>query len=179
VGVLDKRSADCGVFSTTTGDVEPGRCFHHERPYYGGVHASHDNILICRGSSTDGSWPAGHIAHWMSVGGWAGPSHSMEATRYFRKAAPAGVKLISRGGSYTSVIDIMTVNSGLAEVSQGDRLAASPPPASVPAASQTSFAIMADTFATALEMFLDHCDKWCSRGCVTAQGTLHHRGGAR
>ena len=159
VGVLDKAIKRIVQLHDKPGDVEPGDVFITNDPYYGGVTHLNDNILMMP-VFVDGrllAWTA-NIAHWNDVGGMAPGSISMEATEIFQEGLRLpGVKLISRGQPIRSVIDIMTVNSRLPKFLQGDLWAGV---AAVRIGARRIEDIVrkygSDTFATALEMFLDH-----------------------
>jgi len=167
VGVLDKAIKRIVELHGKPGDVEPGDVFITNDPYYGGVTHLNDNILMMP-VFVDGrllAWTA-NIAHWNDVGGMAPGSISMEATEIFQEGLRLpGVKLISRGQPIRSVIDIMTVNSRLPKFLQGDLWAG------VAAARIGARRIEdivrkygSDTFATALEMFLDHGEQVVLKG---------------
>jgi N-methylhydantoinase B len=159
VGVLDKAVQRIVQLHDKPGDIEPGDVFITNDPYFGGVTHLNDNILMMP-VFVDGrllAWTA-NIAHWNDVGGMAPGSISMEATEIFQEGLRLpGVKLISRGQPIRSVIDIMTVNTRLPKFLQGDLWAG------VAAARIGARRIEdivrkygSDTFATALQMFLDH-----------------------
>jgi N-methylhydantoinase B len=167
VGVLDKAIKRIVELHGKPGDVEPGDVFITNDPYYGGVTHLNDNILMMP-VFVDGrllAWTA-NIAHWNDVGGMAPGSISMEATEIFQEGLRLpGVKLISRGQPIRSVIDIMTVNSRLPKFLEGDLWAG------VAAARIGARRIEdivrkygSNTFATALEMFLDHGEQVVLKG---------------
>jgi N-methylhydantoinase B len=167
VGVLDKAIKRIVELHDKPGDVEPGDVFITNDPYYGGVTHLNDNILMMP-VFVDGrllAWTA-NIAHWNDVGGMAPGSISMEATEIFQEGLRLpGVKLISRGQPIRSVIDIMTVNSRLPKFLQGDLWAGV---AAVRIGARRIEDIVrkygSDTFATALEMFLDHGEQVVLKG---------------
>jgi N-methylhydantoinase B len=167
VGVLDKAIKRIVELHDKPGDVEPGDVFITNDPYYGGVTHLNDNILMMP-VFVDGrllAWTA-NIAHWNDVGGMAPGSISMEATEIFQEGLRLpGVKLISRGQPIRSVIDIMTVNSRLPKFLQGDLWAGV---AAVRIGARRIEEIVrkygSDTFATALEMFLDHGEQVVLKG---------------
>jgi N-methylhydantoinase B len=167
VGVLDKAIKRIVQLHDKPGDVEPGDVFITNDPYYGGVTHLNDNILMMP-VFVDGrllAWTA-NIAHWNDVGGMAPGSISMEATEIFQEGLRLpGVKLISRGQPIRSVIDIMTVNSRLPRFLQGDLWAGV---AAVRIGARRIEDIVrkygSDTFATALEMFLDHGEQVVLKG---------------
>jgi N-methylhydantoinase B len=167
VGVLDKAIKRIVQLHDKPGDVEPGDVFITNDPYYGGVTHLNDNILMMP-VFVDGrllAWTA-NIAHWNDVGGMAPGSISMEATEIFQEGLRLpGVKLISRGQPIRSVIDIMTVNSRLPKFLQGDLWAGV---AAVRIGARRIEDIVrkygSDTFATALEMFLDHGEQVVLKG---------------
>jgi N-methylhydantoinase B len=167
VGVLDKAIKRIVQLHDKPGDVEPGDVFITNDPYYGGVTHLNDNILMMP-VFVDGrllAWTA-NIAHWNDVGGMAPGSISMDATEIFQEGLRLpGVKLISRGQPIRSVIDIMTVNSRLPKFLQGDLWAGV---AAVRIGARRIEDIVrkygSDTFATALEMFLDHGEQVVLKG---------------
>jgi N-methylhydantoinase B len=167
VGVLDKAIKRIVQLHDKPGDVEPGDVFITNDPYYGGVTHLNDNILMMP-VFVDGrllAWTA-NIAHWNDVGGMAPGSISMEATEIFQEGLRLpGVKLISRGQPIRSVIDIMTVNSRLPKFLHGDLWAGV---AAVRIGARRIEDIVrkygSDTFATALEMFLDHGEQVVLKG---------------
>lgn len=167
VGVLDKAVKRIVELHDEPGAIEPGDVFITNDPYYGGVTHLNDNILMMP-VFVDGrllAWTA-NIAHWNDVGGMAPGSISMDATEIFQEGLRLpGVKLISRGQPLRSVIDIMTVNSRLPKFLHGDLWAG------VAAARIGARRIEdivrkygSDTFATALEMFLDHGEQVVLKG---------------
>jgi N-methylhydantoinase B len=170
VGVLDKAVRRLVQLHDQPGDIEPGDVFITNDPYYGGVTHLNDNILMMP-VFVEGrllAWTA-NIAHWNDVGGMAPGSISMEATEIFQEGLrlPA-VKLISRGQPIKSVIDIMTVNCRMPKFLQGDLWAGV---AAVRIGARRIEDIArkygSDTFATALETFLDHGEQVVLKGLAT------------
>ena len=126
IGVLDKAAKVIIAKFDKPGDIEPGDVFVTNDPYYGGVTHLND-IIVLMPVFAEGriiAW-TGNIAHNSDVGGMAPGSLSGEATEIFQEGLrlPA-VKLISRQQPIQSVFDIITVNSRMPDVLQGDVWAA-------------------------------------------------------
>lgn len=121
IGVLDKM-VKVLLEKFDTSDIEPGDVFVTNDPYYGGVTHLND-IIVAMPVFADGrviAWTA-NIAHNSDVGGMAPGSLTGDATEIFQEGLrlPA-VKLISRGETVQSVMDIITVNSRMPDVLKGD-----------------------------------------------------------
>lgn len=126
VGVLDKSVKVLVKKFDKPGDIEPGDVFVTNDPYYGGVTHLND-IVVAMPVFAEGrliAWTA-NIAHNSDVGGMAPGSLSANATEIFQEGLrlPA-IKLISRGETIRSVMDIITVNSRMPDVLEGDVWAA-------------------------------------------------------
>ena len=108
------------------GDIEPGDVFATNDPYYGGVTHLND-IIVAMPVFAGGriiAWTA-NIAHNSDVGGMAPGSLTGEATEIFQEGLrlPA-IKIISKGETIRSVMEIIKVNSRMPDVLEGDVWAA-------------------------------------------------------
>ena len=126
VGVLDKAVKVVVAKFDKPGDIEPGDVFATNDPYYGGVTHLND-IIVMMPVFAGGriiAWTA-NIAHNSDVGGMAPGSLTGEATEIFQEGLrlPA-IKIISKGEAIRSVMDIITVNSRMPDVLEGDVWAA-------------------------------------------------------
>ncbi len=126
VGVLDKAVKVIVAKFDKPGDIEPGDVFATNDPYYGGVTHLND-IIVMMPVFAGGriiAWTA-NIAHNSDVGGMAPGSLTGEATEIFQEGLrlPA-IKIISKGEAIRSVMDIITVNSRMPDVLEGDVWAA-------------------------------------------------------
>ena len=126
VGVLDKAAKTLVAKFAGDGDIEPGDVFATNDPYYGGVTHLNDIVVAMPVFAGDRlvAWTA-NIAHNSDVGGMAPGSLTGEATEIFQEGLRLpSVKIISRGEPIRSVMDIITVNSRMPDVLQGDVWAA-------------------------------------------------------
>jgi N-methylhydantoinase B len=126
IGVLDKAVKVLVKKFDKPGDIEPGDVFVTNDPYYGGVTHLND-IIVAMPVFAGGriiAWTA-NIAHNSDVGGMAPGSLTGEATEIFQEGLrlPA-VKVISKGETIRSVMDIIKVNSRMPDVLEGDVWAA-------------------------------------------------------
>lgn len=126
IGVLDKAVKVLVKKFDKPGDIEPGDIFATNDPYYGGVTHLND-IIVAMPVFAGGriiAWTA-NIAHNSDVGGMAPGSLTGEATEIFQEGLrlPA-IKIISKGASIRSVMDIIKVNSRMPDVLEGDVWAA-------------------------------------------------------
>lgn len=126
IGVLDKAVKVLVDKFDEPGDIEPGDVFVTNDPYYGGVTHLND-IIVAMPVFAGGriiAWTA-NIAHNSDVGGMAPGSLTGEATEIFQEGLrlPA-VKVISKGETIRSVMDIIKVNSRMPDVLEGDVWAA-------------------------------------------------------
>jgi len=124
IGVLDKSVQF--ILSKFEEDVHPGDVFITNDPWHGGV--THLNDLVLAMPVFEGetliAWTA-NIAHNSDVGGMAPGSLSGEATEIFQEGLrlPA-VRLINKGETDQSVMDIITCNSRMPDFLLGDVWAA-------------------------------------------------------
>ena len=126
IGVLDKAVTTLVAKFDQPGDVEPGDVFATNDPYYGGVTHLND-IVVAMPVFAGGrivAWTA-NIAHNSDIGGMAPGSLTGEATEIFQEGLrlPA-IKIISKGEAIRSVMEILTVNSRMPDVLEGDVWAA-------------------------------------------------------
>ena len=126
IGVLDKAVKVIVEKFGKPGDIEPGDVFATNDPYHGGVTHLND-IIVAMPVFAGGriiAWTA-NIAHNSDVGGMAPGSLTGEATEIFQEGLrlPA-IKLISKGETIRSVIEIIKVNSRMPDVLEGDVWAA-------------------------------------------------------
>ena len=126
IGVLDKAVKVIVKKFGKPGDIEPGDVFATNDPYYGGVTHLND-IIVAMPVFAGGriiAWTA-NIAHNSDVGGMAPGSLTGEATEIFQEGLrlPA-IKLISKGETIRSVMEIIKVNSRMPDVLEGDVWAA-------------------------------------------------------
>ncbi len=126
IGVLDKAVKVMVDKFDKPGDIEPGDVFVTNDPYYGGVTHLND-IVVAMPVFCDGhiiAWTA-NIAHNSDVGGMAPGSLTGEATEIFQEGLrlPA-IKIISKGDTIRSVMEIIKVNSRMPDVLEGDVWAA-------------------------------------------------------
>lgn len=126
IGVLDKAVKVLVKKFDKPGDIEPGDVFVTNDPYYGGVTHLND-IIVAMPVFAGGriiAWTA-NIAHNSDVGGMAPGSLTGEATEIFQEGLrlPA-VKVISKGETIRSVMDIIKVNSRMPDILEGDVWAA-------------------------------------------------------
>lgn len=165
IGVLDKAAKAIVKKFSNPGDVEPGDVFTTNDPYYGGVTHLNDIVVAMPVFVGDRlvAWTA-NIAHNSDVGGMAPGSLTGDATEIFQEGLrlPA-IKLISKGELICSVMDIMTVNSRMPDVLEGDVWAAI---ASVRIGGRRLTELAekygVDTFENAMTAFMDYGEK-CSR----------------
>jgi N-methylhydantoinase B len=126
IGVLDKAVKVIAKKFDKPGDIEPGDVFVTNDPYYGGVTHLNDIVVAMPVFADDRiiAWTA-NIAHNSDVGGMAPGSLTGEATEIFQEGLrlPA-IKIISKGETIRSVMDIIKVNSRMPEVLEGDVWAA-------------------------------------------------------
>lgn len=176
VGVLDKAAKTLVNKFNNPGDIEPGDVFATNDPYHGGVTHLND-IVIAMPVFVGGrlvAWTA-NIAHNSDVGGMAPGSLTGDATEIFQEGLrlPA-IKIISRGEPIRSVMDIITVNSRMPDVLEGDVWAAI---ASVRIGSRRLSDLAekygVDTFEDAMTAFMDYGEQ-CSRAELAKlpQGTF-------
>ena len=159
IGVLDKATQVIINKFNKPGDIEPGDVFVTNDPYYGGVTHLNDIIVIMPVFAEDRliAWTA-NIAHNSDVGGMAPGSLTGEATEIFQEGLrlPA-IKMISRGEPIPSVFDIITVNSRMPDVLEGDVWAAI---ASVRVGDRRLRDLAekygTDTFETAMSSFMEY-----------------------
>ena len=126
IGVLDKAVKVLVEKFDKPDDIEPGDVFATNDPYYGGVTHLND-IIVAMPVFAGGriiAWTA-NIAHNSDVGGMAPGSLTGEATEIFQEGLrlPA-IKIISKGETIRSVMDIIKVNSRMPDVLEGDVWAA-------------------------------------------------------
>jgi N-methylhydantoinase B len=122
VGVVDKAVRKIVDMYPKPGAIEEGDVFITNDPAYGGVTHLND-IILAMPVFVDGelvAWTA-NSAHWNDVGGKEPGSMSIDATSIFQEGLrlPA-VKLISRGETLQSVVDIIKVNSRMPDFAEGD-----------------------------------------------------------
>jgi N-methylhydantoinase B len=126
IGVLDKAVKVIAKKFDKPGDIEPGDVFATNDPYYGGVTHLNDIVVAMPVFADDRiiAWTA-NIAHNSDVGGMAPGSLTGEATEIFQEGLrlPA-IKIISKGETIRSVMDIIKVNSRMPDVLEGDVWAA-------------------------------------------------------
>jgi N-methylhydantoinase B len=158
IGVLDKAVKVIAKKFDKLGDIEPGDVFATNDPYYGGVTHLND-IVVAMPVFAGGriiAWTA-NIAHNSDVGGMAPGSLTGEATEIFQEGLrlPA-IKIISRGETIRSVMDIIKVNSRMPDVLEGDVWAAI---ASVRIGAKRLVDLAdkygVDTFESAMSSFMD------------------------
>lgn len=162
VGVLDKSAKTLVKKFSGVGEIEPGDVFATNDPYYGGVTHLNDIVVAMPVYSGDElvAWTA-NIAHNSDVGGMAPGSLTGEATEIFQEGLrlPA-IKIISRGEPIQSVMDIITVNSRMPDVLEGDLWAAI---ASVRIGAKRLQEIAGkygvDTFRESMQAFLEYGEK--------------------
>ena len=158
IGVLDKSVKVIIQKFDQPGDVEPGDVFATNDPYHGGVTHLNDIVVMMPvfHDETLIAWCA-NIAHNSDVGGMAPGSLTGEAVSIFQEGLrlPA-IKIISRGEPIQSVLEIVTVNSRMPDVLEGDLWAAI---ASVRVGARRLEALAdkygTSTFLTAMESFMD------------------------
>jgi N-methylhydantoinase B len=122
IGVLDKAVKVLLQKYNNPGDIEEGDVFMTNDPYYGGVTHLND-IVLAMPVFSDGkliAWTA-DIAHNSDVGGMAPGSLTGDATEIFQEGIrlPA-IKVISKGKTIQSVMDILIVNSRMPDTIYGD-----------------------------------------------------------
>ncbi|MEM9056393.1 MAG: hydantoinase B/oxoprolinase family protein [Pseudomonadota bacterium] len=126
VGVLDKAAKVLVAKFAEPGAIAPGDVFITNDPYHGGVTHLNDLVIAMPVFVDDRliAWTA-NIAHNSDVGGMAPGSLTGEATEIFQEGLrlPA-VKLIAGGEPIAAVMDILTVNSRMPDVLEGDVWAA-------------------------------------------------------
>lgn len=126
IGVLDKAAKLLVDKFSEPGEISPGDVFATNDPYYGGVTHLNDIVVAMPVFCDDQliAWTA-NIAHNSDVGGMAPGSLTGDATEIFQEGLrlPA-IKIISKGQPIASVMDIITVNSRMPDVLQGDLWAA-------------------------------------------------------
>ena len=126
VGVLDKAAKVVLDKFPGDGQIEPGDVFVTNDPYYGGVTHLNDIVILMPVFAGEQliAWTA-NIAHNSDVGGMAPGSLTGDATEIFQEGIrlPA-IKMISKGETIQSVMDIITVNSRMPDVIEGDVWAA-------------------------------------------------------
>lgn len=122
VGVVDKAVRRLVEIFDQPGDIEPGDVFITNDPAYGGVTHLNDMILAMPVFANNKivAWTA-NSAHWNDVGGMVPGSMAINATEIFQEGLrlPA-VKLISKGKTLRSVVDIIKANSRMPDFSEGD-----------------------------------------------------------
>lgn len=158
IGVLDKSVKVVIDKFSEAGDVEPGDVFVTNDPYFGGVTHLNDIVVMMPVFEGDRliAWCA-NIAHNSDVGGMAPGSLSGEAVSIYQEGLrlPA-IKMISRGRVIDPVMQIMTVNSRMPDVLEGDLWAAI---ASVRVGARRLEALSAkygcDTFLAAMDSFME------------------------
>ncbi len=159
IGVLDKSVKVILHKFDVESQIEPGDVFVTNDPYYGGVTHLNDIVVMMPVYSGDRliAWCA-NIAHNSDVGGMAPGSLTGEATSIFQEGLrlPA-VKIITKGRLIESLMQVIKVNSRMPDVLEGDVWAAV---ASVRVGARRLEALAekygADTFAAAIESFMDH-----------------------
>jgi len=176
IGVLDKM-VKVLLEKFDPSDIEPGDVFVTNDPYYGGVTHLND-IIVAMPVFADGrviAWTA-NIAHNSDVGGMAPGSLTGDATEIFQEGLrlPA-VKLISRGETVQSVMDIITVNSRMPDVLKGD-VWAGIASARIGARRLEDLAAKygTDTFEYAMHDFMDFGER-CSRAELANVVQVDHR----
>ena len=126
IGVLDKSVKVIIRKFNQQGDVEPGDVFATNDPYHGGVTHLNDIVVMMPvfHEGTLIAWCA-NIAHNSDVGGMAPGSLTGEAVSIFQEGLrlPA-IKIISCGQTIEPVMEILTVNSRMPDVLEGDLWAA-------------------------------------------------------
>jgi len=126
IGVLDKSVKVVIDKFDQPGDIEPGDVFTTSDPYHGGVTHLNDIVVMMPvfHGTTLIAWCA-NIAHNSDVGGMAPGSLTGDAVSIFQEGLrlPA-IKMIARGETLASVMDIITVNSRMPDVLEGDLWAA-------------------------------------------------------
>jgi N-methylhydantoinase B len=165
VGVLDKAVNVLVDKFSDADDIEPGDVFTTNDPYYGGVTHLNDIVIAMPVFVDDEivAWTA-NIAHNSDVGGMGPGSLTGDATEIFQEGLrlPA-IKLISRGKTIASVMDIITTNSRMPDVIEGDVWAAI---ASVRIGSKRVAGLAekygVETFKDAITAFMDYGEQ-CSR----------------
>ncbi|MEM6610290.1 MAG: hydantoinase B/oxoprolinase family protein [Pseudomonadota bacterium] len=125
VGVLDK-SVKVIVEKFDAAEIRPGDVFATNDPYYGGVTHLNDIVVMMPVFAGDQlvAWTA-NIAHNSDVGGMAPGSLTGDATEIFQEGLrlPA-IKIIDQGEPIAGVFEIITVNSRMPDVLEGDVWAA-------------------------------------------------------
>lgn len=122
VGVVDKAVRRIVAMHPNPGEIEEGDVFITNDPAFGGVTHLND-IALAMPVFDDGqliAWTA-NSAHWNDVGGMVPGSMGIHATEIYHEGLriPA-VKLISRGVTIRSVVDIIKANSRTPDFSEGD-----------------------------------------------------------
>ena len=157
IGVLDK-AVQVMLAKFPEEQIEEGDVFVTNDPYYGGVTHLND-IVVAMPVFSNGkliAWTA-NIAHNSDVGGMAPGSLSGDATEIFQEGLrlPA-IKMISKGETIQSVLDIITVNSRMPDFLEGDVWAAI---ASVRIGAKRLESLAEkyglDTFEQAMQSFMD------------------------
>lgn len=125
VGVLDK-AVKAIIARNPVDIIRPGDVFATNDPYYGGVTHLNDIVIAMPVFADDRiiAWTA-NIAHNSDVGGMAPGSLTGDATEICQEGLrlPA-IKIISEGIAISSVFRIITVNSRMPDVLEGDVWAA-------------------------------------------------------
>jgi len=126
VGVLDKAARVIVEKFNGEADIEPGDVFMTNDPYYGGVTHLNDIVVLMPVFCNEKliAWTA-NIAHNSDVGGMAPGSLTGDAVEIFQEGLriPA-IKVISKDNTIQSVMDMITVNSRMPDVINGDVWAA-------------------------------------------------------
>ena len=125
IGVLDK-SVQFILSKFEREDIHPGDIYITNDPWYGGVTHLND-LVLCMPVFVEGTliaWTA-NIAHNSDIGGMAPGSLSGDATEVFQEGLrlPA-IKIINKGVTDQSVMDIITCNSRMPDFLNGDVWAA-------------------------------------------------------
>ncbi|WP_324658484.1 hydantoinase B/oxoprolinase family protein [Burkholderia thailandensis] len=122
VGVVDKAVRRFVEIYDKPGEIEPGDVFITNDPAYGGVTHLNDIVLAMPVFAGDRlvAWTA-NSAHWNDVGGKVPGSMAIDATEIYQEGLrlPA-VKLISKGNTLRSVVDIIKANSRMPDFAEGD-----------------------------------------------------------
>ena len=158
VGVLDK-AVKVIVAKFDAADIKPGDVYATNDPYWGGVTHLND-IIVAMPVFAAGrliAWTA-NIAHNSDVGGMAPGSLTGDATEIYQEGLrlPA-IQLVCEGKPIQSVFDIISINSRMPDVLNGDVWAAI---ASVRIGAKRLQDMAAkygvDTFARTMSNFMDY-----------------------
>jgi N-methylhydantoinase B len=167
---LDKAVRAIIHHNSAAGEIGPGDVFVTNDPFYGGVTHLSDLIVAMPVFAADRliAWTA-NIAHHSDVGGLVPGSISNEAREIYQEGLrlPA-VKLIAGGTAIRSVLDIMTVNSRLADYLRGDLWAGV---AAVRLGERRLLELVerygSDTFVDAIQLFMDRGEKSSMRALAS------------